>query len=101
MRWLTRVTLGAALVVGPVLVAPAAWADAPPSDFGRSNMGLCSPFLAQLPPPAGGGTVRALINHLILTAPEGTYEVETPGELYRVRAKQHVNDPAPLECLKR
>lgn len=83
-----------------VLGAPGASAEPPPPEFGRSNMGLCSSFLAQLDVP-GAGNVRALVNHLITESPPGTLEVDTPGELYRVRAKQHVNGPAPIECLER
>jgi hypothetical protein len=84
-----------------LLAAPSASAEQPPPEFGRSNMGLCSSFLAQLDPPPGESNVRALINHLITQSPPGTFEVDTPGELYRVRAKQHINGPAPLECLQR
>lgn len=97
----TAAVVFAAAVATVALGTPSASADQPPPEFGRSNMGLCSSFLAQLDPPPGGSNVRALVNHLIIDAPPGTFEVDTPGELYRVRAKQHVNGPAPLECLKR
>lgn len=92
----------AAVALGALAAfASAASADQPTDDFGRSNMGLCSAFLAHLESPDGASNVRALVNHLIQNAPPGTFEVTTPGELYRVRAKQHVNAPAPLECLQR
>jgi hypothetical protein len=96
-------TVIVAAVAGVAILwgAPGASAQQPPPDFGRSNMGLCSSFLAQLEPPPGASNVRALVNHLITQAPPGTFEVDTPGELYRVRAKQHVNGPAPQECLER
>ena len=61
-----------------------------------SNMGLCSPFLAK----AG---VRADVNHLIREIgpflPDGPYN--SPGELYRIRAREHPNAPAAAECLQR
>ena len=102
MRTSTTIpTLAAGAVFTAVIAALPAAADAPAEEFGKSNMGLCSAFLAQLEPPPGSGNVRALVNHLIIHAPPGTFEVNSPGELYRVRAKQHINAPAPQECLQR
>jgi hypothetical protein len=61
-----------------------------------SNMGLCSPFLAKI-------GVRAEVNHLIREIgpflPDGPYN--SPGELYRVRAREHPEAPAAVECLQR
>ena len=57
-------------------------------------MGMCSAFLAHL-------GVRADINHLIQENPGAFDGAQSPGELYRVRAKQHENLPPPLECHKR
>jgi hypothetical protein len=56
-----------------------------------SNMGLCSAFLGQL-------GVRDMVNHLIKS---GLFEVDTPGELYRIRAREHPGRPAEVECLAR
>ncbi|MEO6651278.1 MAG: hypothetical protein ABIP17_01305 [Ilumatobacteraceae bacterium] len=61
-----------------------------------SNMGLCSPFLAKL-------GFRADVNHLIREIgaflPDGPFS--SPGELYRIRAREHPNAPAAAECLQR
>lgn len=57
-------------------------------------MGMCSAFLASL-------GVRDDVNHLIQENPGLFDGAEHPGELYSVRAKQHVNQPPPLECLAR
>jgi len=99
-----RPSIAVPLFLGAVVTAVAAAlpaAAAPAEDFSKSNMGLCSAFLAQLDPPPGSENVRALVNHLIIHAPPGTFEVRSPGELYRIRAKQHVNASAPQECLQR
>ena len=101
MRNRTMALVGPFAAATVLLLAPTAAADPPPPEFGRSNMGLCSSFLGQLDAPPGVSNVRALVNHLILESPPGTFEVETPGELYRIRAKQHVNGPPALECLPR
>ncbi len=81
-----------------------AWAASPTAQeasghYGPSNLGVCSPYLAGLPDPLGEfGNVRPRINALIRT---GVFEVETVGELYSVRARQHRNLPPAQECLKR
>ena len=87
--------VAAALAVGP---AGTVWAD--PTDTPAvervSNMGLCSSFLGQL-------GARAEVNHLVQEIgpflPDGPYN--NPGELYRIRARQHPNAPAATECLQR
>jgi hypothetical protein len=101
MKRTAAVAVAIAATAVLLLAVPSASADQPPPEFGRSNMGLCSSFLAQLEPPPGESNVRAFVNHLITQSPPGTFEVDSPGELYRVRAKQHINGPAPLECLQR
>ncbi len=64
-----------------------------------SNMGLCSSYLAQLEVP-GQGNIRADVNHVIKKY--GPFlGLSSPGDLYKVRAKQHVNGPAPQECTPR
>lgn len=61
-----------------------------------SNMGLCSAFLGQL-------GVRDDINHMVKEIgpflPDGPYN--SPGELYRIRARQHPDAPAETECTAR
>ena len=78
--------------------APASAGQEAPGHDGPSNLGVCSPFLASLPSPTGEGNVRSLVNHLVRS---GALDVDTPGELYRVRAQQHVNAAPELECLPR
>jgi hypothetical protein len=89
-----------ALVIGGAIVAgaPAAHADVPST---ASNLGLCSSYLAQLDVP-GAGNVRAEVNHVIKQF-GGAFDppLANPGELYKVRAHQHVNGPAPQECTPR
>lgn len=100
MRLLFRRVRVALVPLGVMLAfAPAASADpsAPgqqPYEAGASNMGMCSAFLAAL-------GVRDDINHLIQDNPGLFDGAQSPGELYRVRAKQRENLPPPLECLKR
>jgi len=102
------------LVVGAalgtvVLTAPAAHADTTtdPSVGQRSNMGLCSPYLAGLDAPvfAGdtlGGNARSGVNLLIKRiGPLLPDQLGSPGELYRVRAHEHPTDSAQDECLPR
>ena len=95
-----RTLLVGAVAAAAVLCGAApAWAGAAaPGHDGPSNMGVCSPYLASLPAPSGTGNVRSLVNHLVLS---GAFGVDTPGELYRVRAKQHVNAPPEIECAPR
>jgi hypothetical protein len=92
-----RLALGAlatALLAAPVATASAPAPGQKPYEAGASNMGMCSAFLASL-------GVRDDVNHLIQENPGLFDGAQSPGELYRVRAKQHENLPPPLECLKR
>ena len=86
---------GVALGSSPIATIHAA-PDGGPAQPVVSNMGLCSAFLAQ----AG---VRADVNHLIREfgpfLPDGPYE--SPGELYRIRAREHPDASAAEECLER
>ncbi len=86
---------GAALGSVPAGVGHAA-PDGGPAQPVVSNMGLCSAFLAQ----AG---VRADVNHLIREfgafLPDGPYL--SPGELYRIRAREHPDASAAEECVQR
>ena len=96
-RRFTRAALAAFATAAAVV--PTAAADPPdpgqrPYEAGASNMGMCSAFLASL-------GVRDDINHLIQENPGLFDGAEHPGDLYSVRAKQKVNLPPPLECLKR
>ncbi len=70
---------------------------APPSS--ASNMGYCSSYLARLEVP-GVGNVRAEVNQVIKDFGD-VLGLASPGDLYRVRAHQHVNGPAPQECTPR
>jgi hypothetical protein len=88
-------------------VPAAAHADGHPSAGHRSNLGLCSPFLASLDAPvvAGdrlGGNARSGVNLLIKAMgsllPD---QLDSPGELYRIRAHEHPDAPAAAECLPR
>ena len=95
--------LGAGLLAGPAQAAP----EAPPGT--PSNMGLCSPFLAGLPSPVDpvtgeflGGNARSGVNQLIIRYGELQPDaLSNPGELYRVRAREHPVAPAEQECLPR
>jgi hypothetical protein len=104
-------TGGAAVAV--VLVATvmgAGQAQAEPAPGIRSNMGLCSSYLAGLPapvfPPASGdvlgGNARSGVN---LIVKDYGFLLEdhpaSPGELYRVRARQHPTASAEDECQRR
>jgi hypothetical protein len=82
-----------------VVVTPVALGEPPdpgqrPYEAGASNMGMCSAFLASL-------GVRDDVNRLIQENPGLFDGAEHPGDLYRVRAKQRLNLPPPLECLAR
>ena len=92
------------------LAAPAAQGDTGPgsaSSGQRSNLGLCSPYLAGLDSPvfAGetlGGNARSGVNLLIkLIGPMLPDQLNSPGELYRIRAHEHPTDSAQDECLPR
>jgi hypothetical protein len=102
--------LGPAAVAAVVLtlgVAAPGHADAPPG--APSNLGLCSPYLADLPavvdPFTGetlGGNARSGVNLLIkrygLLQPD---QLANPGQLYSVRAHEHPTATAEDECLPR
>ncbi len=93
------VLVAATVAASALLGASGAVAEPPspgqkPYEAGASNMGMCSAFLASL-------GVRDLVNHLIQDNPGAFDGATSPGELYRVRAKQHENLPPPLECLAR
>jgi len=74
-----------------------------------SNMGLCSPFLAGLAAPispitgeALGGNARSGVNLLIKQiGPLLPDQIQNPGELYKIRAREHPTDSAEQECLPR
>jgi hypothetical protein len=83
-----------AVVAVPVGSASPSAPGQRPYEAGASNMGMCSAFLASL-------GVRDDINHLIQENPGLFDGAQHPGDLYSVRAKQKVNLPPPLECLKR
>lgn len=95
--------LGAVAVAGPAQAAPGAPPGAP------SNMGLCSPFLAGLPSPVDpvtgeplGGNARSGVNQLVIRYGELQPDaLSSPGELYKVRAREHPVAPAEQECLPR
>lgn len=83
-------------------------ANAPSAGAGeRSNLGLCSPYLAGLDAPvfAGeslGGNARSGVNLLIKAlGPMLPDHLDSPGELYRIRAREHPDAPASQECLPR
>lgn len=95
--------MGAFGVAGPAQAAP----SAPPGT--PSNMGLCSPFLAGLPSPLDpvtgeplGGNARSGVNLLIIRYGELQPDaLSNPGELYKIRAREHPSAPAEQECLPR
>lgn len=109
VRRSVRVASSVTLLVGALTVAGPAWAapSAPPGT--PSNMGLCSPFLAGLPAPLDpvtgdtlGGNARSGVNQLIVRYGELQPDaLSSPGELYRVRAREHPSAPAEQECLPR
>jgi hypothetical protein len=100
------VTVGGAVLA---LLAVASPAGAEPAPGVRSNLGLCSPYLAGLPAPTSpstgdtlGGNARSGVNLLIRQLGDRLPEATTrPGELYRVRARQHPDTPAEVECAPR
>jgi hypothetical protein len=94
------------------LTALAGPAVADPEPGKASNMGLCSSYLGKLPaptwPPFGpdqetlGGNARSGVNLIIVNYGHMLHDSPAnPGELYRVRARQHPTDPAEVECTKR
>ncbi len=97
------VALGAGLLAGPAQAAPEAPVGTP------SNMGLCSPYLAALPAPVDpvtgellGGNARSGVNQLIIRYGELQPDaLSNPGELYKVRAREHPLTAAEQECLPR
>jgi len=58
-----------------------------------SNMGICSAFL-------GGMQVRDDVN-LLIREYGGFLGIDSPGELYRVRARQAESKAPAQECLQR
>jgi hypothetical protein len=102
-----RLLLPFALLVGALGAAGPAQAEPLPGT--QSNMGLCSPFLAGLPSPidpitgeALGGNARSGVNQLIIRYGELQPDaLSNPGELYKIRARQHPSAPAEAECLPR
>ncbi len=105
------VALAAAAVAVTALAsaAPAQAAAGGSTDGARSNLGLCSPFLAGLPAPVDpvtgatlGGNARSGVNLLIQRYGEQQPDhLANPGQLYRVRAHEHPTDSAAEECLPR
>lgn len=89
--------------------AQAAGEGAGPAPGIRSNMGLCSSYLASLPSPldpftgeALGGNARSGVNLLIKAlGPLLPDHLDSPGELYRIRAHEHPDASAEEECLPR
>ncbi len=106
-RMISCAALLAAVPIASGSLAYASSGDTDPSVGDRSNLGLCSPYLAQLDPPvfAGdtlGGNARSGVNLLIkLIGPMLPDEIDSPGELYRIRAREHPADPASVECVPR
>ena len=102
----TRITRRIASVAALAVLcaaAPTGAASAEPTNPGDtparpvvSNMGMCSAFLGQL-------GVRSEVNHLLKEIgpflPDGPYN--SPGELYRIRAREHPDAPAAAECVQR
>ncbi len=70
-------------------------------------MGLCSAYLAQLDPPVFmgdtlGGNARSGVNLLIkLIGPLLPDDLQSPGDLYKIRAHEHPTGSAQDECLPR
>jgi hypothetical protein len=75
-------------------------AGASPSDTPArgqaSNMGLCSAYLARL---GARSDVNTLIREFGPFLPDGPFD--SPGELYRIRAKEHPDASAEEECRQR
>ena len=105
MSRINTVRRAAVVVVGAVVTVSAlpGSAGAEPADPGDtparavvSNMGLCSAYL-------GHRGVRSDVNHLVREfgpfLPDGPFD--SPGELYRIRARQHPDATAETECVQR
>lgn len=97
----SRSVVGALIAGGLLLVPSTASATAKnpgdtPARAAVSNMGLCSSYLGHL-------RARDDVNHLVKELgpflPDGPYT--SPGELYRIRARQHPNASAEAECERR
>jgi hypothetical protein len=111
MRTLARalLLLAAPAAFAFAAAAPAAAAGDGPPPGAPSNMGLCSPYLAGLPAPVSpltgevlGGNARSGVNLLIKQiGPLLPDELQNPGQLYKIRAKEHPTDGAQQECLPR
>jgi hypothetical protein len=84
------------LATSLIAVAPTAASQNPgdtPARGEASNMGLCSAFLGQL-------QARDDVNR-ILKERGGLLGIDSPGELYRIRAQEHPDASAADECLQR
>ncbi len=86
MRRIIMVVAVAALMAAMMASAFPVLAEPP---LHASNMGVCSSFLGQQ-------QVRDDVNHLVKAK-----GYENPGEIYKVRARQHENLPPEQECLPR
>ncbi len=95
--------------LGALAAVPAAADGNGPPPGAPSNMGLCSPYLAGLDAPRSpidrevlGGNARSGVNLLIKQiGPSLPDQLQSPGELYRIRAREHPTDGAQQECLPR
>lgn len=105
-----KLTIASTAAVTAVLLVAGPASAAKPDDHApglRSNMGLCSSFLAKLDPPVFGGetlggNARSGVNHLIKRiGPMLPDAPHSPGDLYKVRAHQHPDAPAEQECTPR
>lgn len=97
-RLRTKTVASVLIVAATIGVGSTANADVPPT---ASNIGLCSSFLAQLTAP-DGTNVRASVNHVIKAFGNAfTPPLDSPGDLYKVRAHQHVNGAVADECTPR
>ena len=93
----TRIVLGVAAALALPAAATAAPGQQPGTvvyEAGGSNMGMCSAYL--------GATlgVRDDVNRQIKDFGPAL-GISSPGELYRIRARQPVDLPPELECLPR
>ena len=91
------IAFAAALLIGSLGSLPATTAHA--ADDARSNMGLCSSYLGQMDGNFGPNA-RAEVNHIIQDMGE-VLGIGSPGELFRIRAQQHINGTPEQECLQR
>lgn len=94
MRLISSIAAGvAALGLAGVAGAEPPAPGERPTEAGASNMGICSSYLGQT-------GHRAAVNHLILEFGP-VLGVESPGELYRQRAKERNEGTPEEECLPR